>query len=472
MRARPAGSSPIRPRGRWLSAALVGAALILPAGAQALTLWQAYQAALGSDPVFASARAGYTAGLERLPQARANLLPWVTAGGSATYTDTRTRFTNELPRRNTHNDAYNYQLSLSQPLFDWTSWQTYEAAKLGVTLTELQLQVAYQDLLLRLSQAYFDILAAQDALTALEAEQSAIAEQLEAAKRNFEIGTATITDTYEAQARYDLIQAQLLQAENTLRVRRDSLEKIIGQSAGNLAELPPGTPVPPSVPARVEPWIAQAETENLGVVQAQVATAVAGRQIEIARAGHLPEVSLVGSYGYADGRYRPEAGLAASGISDGRQRSRSGTIGVQVAIPIYTGGYVSSRVTETVAREQQARYDYENARREAVRGTREAFLGVNTGQAQIRALEAAEESSRRALQANITGYEVGVRINLDVLNAQQQLFATQRDLARARYETLMAGLRLKAAAGQLTETDLEALNRLLRPVPVAGAGRP
>ncbi len=446
--------------------------MLLPGGAHALTLWQAFQAALASDPIFASARAAYAAGLEQLPQARSNLLPWVTAGGNATYSDTRTRFTNELPRRNTHNDAYNYQVSLSQPLFDWTSWQTYEAARLGVTLTELQLQLAYQDLLLRLSQAYFDILAAQDTLTALEAEQNSIAGQLESARRNFEIGTATITDTYEAQARYDLIQAQLLQAENTLRVRRDSLEKIIGQSAGNLAELPPGTPVPPSVPARVEPWIAQAETENLGVVQAQVATAVAGRQIEIARAGHLPEVSLVGSYGYADGRYRPEAGLAASGISDGRQRSRSGTIGVQVAIPIYTGGYVSSRVTETVAREQQARYDYENARREAVRGTREAFLGVNTGQAQIRALEAAEESSRRALQANITGYEVGVRINLDVLNAQQQLFATQRDLARARYETLMAGLRLKAAAGQLTETDLEALNRLLRPVPVAGAGRP
>lgn len=468
----PAGSSPTRRPRRWLPAALLGLGLILPPGAHALTLWQAYQAALGSDPVFAGARAAYTAGLEQLPQARAFLLPWVSAGGSATYTDTRTRFTNELPRRNTYNDTYNYQVSLSQPLFDWTSWQSYEAAKLGVTLTELQLQVAYQDLLLRLSQAYFDILTAQDTLTALEAEQTAIGEQLEAARRNFEIGTATITDTYEAQARYDLIQALLLQAENTLRVRRDSLEKIIGQPAGTLAELPPGTPAPAPEPARIEAWVERAQAQNLGVVQAQVATAVAGRQIEIARAGHLPEVSLVGNYGYADGRYRPEAALAASGINDGRSRARSGSIGVQIAIPIYSGGLVSSRVNETVAREQQARYNYEDARREAVRGTREAFLGVNTGLAQIRALEAAEESSRRSLQANRTGYEIGVRINLDVLNAQQQLFATQRDLARARYDTLMAGLRLKAAAGQLTDTDLELLNRLLRPVPVSGAARP
>src|SRR5690606_13343648 len=143
-------------------------------------------------------------------------------------------------------------------------------------------------------------------------------------------------------------------------------------------------------------------------------------------------------------------------------RSTSSTIGVQVSIPLYTGGYLSSRVRQSVALEQRTRDDYEHARRSAIQSTQEAFLGVNTGLAQIRALEAAEISSRKALEANQTGYEVGVRINLDVLNAQQQLYATQRDLARARYETLMAGLRLKAAAGLLTEDDIEAINRLLR----------
>ncbi|TSH89157.1 TolC family outer membrane protein [Verticiella sediminum] len=444
-----------------LAAALV--ALGLGQSAAALSLVQAYQTALANDPIFASARAQYTAGLEQLPQARSALLPFVTAGASATYNDTRTRFTNQLPRRNVYTDDYGYQLVLSQPLFDWTSWQTYEAAKLGVTLTELGLQYAHQDLMLRVAQTYFDVLAAQDVLTALEAERSAIGEQLQSARRNFEIGTATITDTYEAQARFDLNSAQLLQAENSLQVRRAALEKIIGEPAGTLSVLPAGTPAPPPQPAQAQAWLERAETDNLGVVQAQIQTALASKQVDIARSAHYPQVDLVGTFGQADNRYRPETAQAAQGISDGRARNTASSIGVQVSIPLYTGGYVSSRVREEAAREQAARYDYEDARREAVRATREAFLGVNTGLAQIRALEAAETSSRQALQANLTGYEVGVRINLDVLNAQQQLYATQRDLAAARYNTLLAGLRLKAAAGQLAEDDIDALNRLLRP---------
>lgn len=448
---------------RRLAVAAVACASFGSAGAAwSLTLTEAYRAALGSDPIFAAARANYTANIEQLPQARANLLPWVTATADAGYRDSRTRFTNELPRRNNSGDEYGYQLVLTQPLFDWTSWQSYEAAKLGVSVAELELQQAYQDLLLRVSQAYFDILAEQDKLTALEAERSAISEQLASARRNFDLGTTTITDTYEAQARFDLVQAQLLQAENSLRVRRDVLQRIIGQPPGNPAVLPPGTPAPAPNPSRVDAWVERAQTENLIVIQSQLGTAIAERNIDIARAGHYPQVNLVGTFGQSDARYRPEANAAASGISDGRARGTASTIGVQVSIPVYTGGYLSSRVKQSVALEQRARYDYENARRLAVQSTREAFLGVNTGLAQIQALEAAEESSRKALEANQTGYEVGVRINLDVLNAQQQLFATRRDLAAARYTTLMAGLRLKAAAGLLTEDDIDGVNRLLR----------
>lgn len=440
----------------WL--ALVG--LVCASPAWSLTLLQTFQQALGSDPVFAAARASYTASIEQLPQARANLLPWVTASAGATYNDTRTRFTNELPRRRTHGDTYQYQLVLSQPLFDWTSWQSYEAARLGVTLAEIRLQQAYQELLLRVSRAYFDVLAAQDTLTALEAQKRAIAEQLAAAKQNFELGTATITDTYEAQARYDLTQAQLLQAENTLQTSRDALDKIIGQPSDSLAELPAGVPVPGPQPARIDAWVERAQTDNLFVVQAQVATALAGQQIEIARSGRYPKVDLVGTFGQSDGRYRPEPNQI--GISDGRSRSTANSIGVQLSIPVYTGGYISSTISESVAREQEARHNYEYARREAVRAAREAFLGVESGLAQVRALEAAEQSSRKALQANLTGYEVGVRINLDVLNAQQQLYEAQRNLARARYDALMAGLQLKASAGLLSEADLEGINQLLR----------
>lgn len=451
-------SSKLKPAAMVGKLALCG--LLFAPSAWSLTLLQAYQQALGSDPIFAAARSSYTASLEQLPQARANLLPWVTASGSATYNDTRTRFTNELPRRRTHGDTYQYQLVLTQPLFDWTSWQAYEAARLGVTLAEIRLQQAYQALLLRVAQAYFDVLAAQDTLTALEAQRRAITEQLSAAKQNFELGTATITDTYEAQARHDLIQAQLLQAENLLQVRRDALDKIIGQPTDALAVLPAGTPVPGPQPARMDAWVERAQSDNLLVVQAQVATSLAGQQVEVARAGRMPKVDLVGTLGQSDGRYRPEANQP--NISDGRSRSSSNSIGVQISIPLYTGGYISSTIKESVALEQEARHSYENARREAIRSSREAFLGVESGLAQIRALEAAEESSRKALEANLTGYQVGVRINLDVLNAQQQLFEAQRNLAQARYSALMAGLRLKAAAGLLSEADMEGVNRLLR----------
>lgn len=439
------------------------AAALAFAPASALNLTQATQEAIASDPSFAAARARYVADLERLPQARAYLLPWVNANANATYAETRTRFSNQLPRRQTHTDNYGYQLTLSQPLFDWSSWQNFEAAKLGVTLAELQLQQAFQDLLLRVSQAYFDVLTAEDTLVALEAERTSIAEQLKSAQRNFELGTATITDTYEAQARFDLVEAQSLQAQNTLEIRRNALGRIIGQAPGSLDALPAGTDIPGPSPDRIDAWVDRSQTENLGVVRAQVATAIAERGIDVARGGHYPQVNLVANFGQSNNRYNPEANQAAAGIEPGRARGTASSVGIQLSIPIYSGGLVSSRVRQAVAEEQESRSQYEAARRDAIQGARSAFLSVNSGLAQIRALEAGEESSRKALEANQTGYEVGVRINLDVLAAQQQLFATQRDLARARYGALVDGLRLKAAAGQLTEADLDAINRLLRP---------
>lgn len=388
------------------------------------------------------------------------LLPWLSATTSATYADTRTRYTNDQPTRRTHGDTYVYRLVLSQPLFDWSSWKSYEAAQLILAQSELQLQRAHQDLLLRVAQAYFDVLAAEDTLTALLAERASIVEQLASAKRNFELGTATITDTYEAQARYDLVQAQLLQAENTLAIRRDALEQIIGQPATRLSALPPEAVIPPPEPARVDAWVDRAQSDNIDVVVARLATAIADKNIEIARAGHYPTVDLVADFSHTNSPHRPEAAQAAFG--PGRAHARGSSVGVQVSIPLYTGGYTSARVNEAVALQSQSRSSYENARRQATHAARESFFRVVSGLAQIRALEAGEQSSRKALEANQTGYELGVRINLDVLNSQQQLYATQRDLAQARYDTLMAGLRLKAAAGLLSESDIETVNRMLR----------
>lgn len=413
-------------------------------------LFQTWQAALANDPIYGAARAQYRASVEQLPQARADLLPAINAEVGVTYQDTR-------PLRNVservRDDAtVPWQLVLTQPLYDWSSWQRFEQAKLGVADAELALQQAYQDLLLRVSDAYFGILSAQDALTATEGEKASVAAQLEAAKRNFELGIATITDTYEAQARYDLVVAQELLQQQNLTVLRGELTQIIGQPPEALAELPYNIALPAPQPARQADWTNQAESASLEVGRAQLQAQIAQRGIQVARGGHYPTLSLQASSGSASNANRQTAG----------SRAADSSIGVVLSVPLYAGGGVSSRVTEQVQLEQKARNDYQAARRQSAQSARQYYTGVLAGLARVRALEAGEKSSRAAVQANQTGYEIGVRINLDVLNAQQQLYATQRDLAQARYTTLLDGLRLKAAGGILSEADIETINRLLR----------
>ncbi len=411
---------------------------------------QAWRDALVSDPTYAAARAAYRAGLERQPQARANLLPYVSAEAGGEYRDVRS--TSGF-RRDTSGTRGTWDLVLTQPLFDWGSYKAYEQSKLVVADVEVQLQQAFQDLLLRVSDAYFNVLSFEDQLAATVAEKSAIAEQVESAQRNFELGNATITDTYEAQSRYDLIVAQELQLQNLLEVQRDRLTQIIGNPPGSLARLPSGTALPPPQPARLEAWSSQAQSASLEVVRAELQTRIAQRDIEIARSGAYPIVALRASSGSAT-----DARLS----NPGSGRPIDNTIGVVVSMPFYTGGAVSSRVTESVQLQQRARFNAETSRRQALQLARQYYTGVTTGLLRVRALEDGERSSRSAVEANRLGYEVGVRINLDVLNAEQQLYATQRDLAQVRYNTLMDGLRLKATSGILAEADLDAINRLLR----------
>ncbi|MBN9473014.1 MAG: channel protein TolC [Bordetella sp. SCN 67-23] len=425
--------------------ALFGACAFVPAVA-ALDLEQAYQSALANDATFASVRSAYTATLEKLPQARASLLPAISLAGSRGEASTT-----RLPGVTYTNETYTLQLI--QPLFRWSGWQTYEQSKLQVAVGETQLAQGRQDLILRVAQAYFDVLAAQDNLAFIGAQKIAISEQLESAKRNFEIGTATITDTYEAQARYDLAQAQEIQAESDLAVRIGALQQIIGAPSGDLAKLPPTVNVPAPQPARIDAWTEQATANNLAVAQATLNSEIAKRGIEIAKSGHYPAVDLAANVA----RTR---GLVGQTVVNDFYTTRS--VGVQVSVPIFAGFGTTSKVDEAVALSEKARNDLEVARRAAIQNTRVAFQGVNAGLAQVRALEAAQVSSRSALDANKTGYEVGVRINIDVLNAQQQLYSTERDLAKARYDALLSGLRLKAASGILSEDDVRQVNGLLR----------
>jgi outer membrane protein len=414
--------------------------------AQALDLLQAYQAALGNDAAYASARSGYTAGLERLPQARAGLLPTIAATGVRADASSQ-----RLPGMTVTNETYTLQLV--QPLFRWANWQTFEQAKLQTVANEYRLEQSRQDLIVRLAQAYFDVLSAQDNLSFIDAQKSAIGEQLESAKRNFEIGTATITDTYEAQARYDLTLAQEIQAQSDLEIRISALQLIVGPQTGALAMLPTDVDIPEPRPAHVDSWVEQARAQNLAVIQADLSTEIALRDIEIAKGGHYPTVDFTATIAR-------NKGLVGQNVINDAYTTR--TVGIQVGVPIFSGFATTSRVTEAVALAEQARNERELARRNAIQIARVAFQGVNSGLAQVRALKAAQVSSRSSLEANKTGYEVGVRINIDVLNAQQQLYSTERDLARARYDALVSGLRLKSAAGILSETDVAQVNLLLR----------
>ncbi|MCA1324296.1 TolC family outer membrane protein [Herbaspirillum sp. alder98] len=427
---------------RFLSAALALSAIALHAPASAVDLLQVYQQALSNDAVYTSARHALTAGREREVQGRAGLLPTVGVGGSYTRSDQNFDSTNN-----------NYALQLTQPLFRLANWETYQQGKLSVASSEAQFAQARQDLILRVGQAYFDVLAAQDALSFIGAQKVAIAEQLASAKRNFEIGTSTITDTNEAQARYDLAGAQEISAQNDLEVALSKLQQIIGDAPTPLAVLRRDVKLSPPQPARIDNWIASAQQDNFSVVAQQLALEIAQSEIKRNRAGHAPTVDLQVARSFTDQTSVRSSYLNARGYSN--------SVGVQWNIPLFAGFATSSRVDEAVALADKARSDLDNARRTAVLSARQAFLGVANGLSQIKAYEAAEVSSQSSLDSNKLGYQVGVRINIDVLNAQQQLYSTRRDLARARYDTLINGLKLKAAAGVLQEDDLAQVNRLL-----------
>ncbi len=420
-------------------------------------LLQVYRDAVKYDAPYAAAKYALQAGMEKLPQGRALLYP--TVGLAANLTETRIDSTprdgsNPLALSFTRDiRSYGYTLSFSQPIYRPQNSLQSDQADFQVRQAEAVFAQAGQDLILRVSQAFFDILAAQDTLALVGAQKSAISEQLAQARRNFEVGTATITDTHEAQARYDLIVAQEIAAQNDLETKRRSLQQITGKEYTGLKALRPDVKLTPPNPAGMQDWSALAEKQAYAVQIQQAVTEIAALEARRANAGHYPTLDLVASYGYVS-----QTGTALSGIGT---NVNTGVVGLQFAVPIYQGGAISSREREAAANHEKSRQDLENARRSSVLGARQSYLAVINGIAQVRALEQALVSSQSALDSNKLGYEVGVRINIDVLNAQQQLFSTRRDLAVARYNTITNHLKLKAAAGSLREDDLQEVNRAL-----------
>jgi len=428
------------------------AAVSGPAGAE--DLLQVYREAQRSDPALAAARANWTATQERVPQARSGLLPNVGATGTANASDGRTEVRSD-PRTVTGNSSGNagFTISAAQPLYRQQNVIALDQARRTVEQADYTLAVSQQDLIIRVTVAYFDVLLAEVNVELAEAQKRAVSEQLAQARRNFEVGVATITDTNEAQARYDSIVAQEIAARNDVDNRRTALRAIIGRMPGALRRLGPAFEPTLPQPNVLEHWLDRAVADNLAVRIAGYNLDVATLEIDRARAGHLPTVDLVASLGQNWG--------SGSLANDFRFDSRTAQIGVALNVPIYQGGFVDSRVRETIALQENARQNLEVARRAAQSNAQVGFAGVNSAAASVKAFEQALRSAETALASNRLGQEVGVRTNLDVLNVTQQLFQTRRDLAQAYFNYLISVLRLKASVGSLTEQDLEDINRRL-----------
>ena len=433
------------------TAALIAGLLASTGTLAAEDLLAVARAALANDAQFQSARAQREATSEKLPQARAGLLPSLTLNGTTQWNDVEI---SKPVDRSTQYNSHNFGFQLTQPLFRWANWVQFEQGKLQVAAADAQLAQARQDTLLRAAQAYFDLLYAQDVLTSIVAQKTAASEQLELARKSFEVGTVTITDVHEAQSRYDLATAQEIAARSDIEVKRHALAVITGRAPEALRGLRSEVAFTLPEPARMEEWVDRAQTESLTVLAQLANQEIANREIERQRAGHYPTVDLVATYG----QNKTVITFAGAPLNN---ESTTGTVGVQVSLPLFQGLGQESRVRESAHLLDRARAEVDFARRNAAQQARQAWLGVANGIAQTAALRAAQVSSQSSLDANKLGYEVGVRINIDVLNAQQQLYVTRRDLAKARYDTLLAQLRLKAAAGQLAEPEIEAVNALL-----------
>ena len=422
---------------------LLVAAFGLPA--QAENLSEVYRLALAYDATYAAAQAGYRAAQEKTPQARAGLLP----NASLNANTRRNQVESSLGSSNFN--SHGWSVSATQPVYRAQNWTAYDQAKVAVQLAEDQLKVAGQDLVLRAARAYFDVLLAKDNLEFIRAQKAAITEQLAAAKRNFEVGTATITDTHEAQARFDLATSQEIAALSELEIKQYTLHTLTGKAVSRLSTLMPNPPLAAPAPANMDEWVTRSLAENLQVRIGQEAKLIADQEIERARRGHFPTLDLTASYNDNNNQ----------NVGTGTIDSKATIVGLEFALPVYQGGLVTSKVREAVANQEKARQELEDAQRNATLKTRQAYLNVTSSKAQVKALEAALVSSQKSLQSTQLGLEVGVRTNVDVLNAQQQLTSAQRDLAAARYNFLLSVLNLKAAAGTLSATDLEDIDRML-----------
>jgi outer membrane protein len=429
--------------------------LTLSAPLQAADLLDYYREAQAQDAAYASAKAAYEVAKEKIPQAESANNVQASLAGSVARVNQRNPIidlrNNDLGTRIDNFNAYGYTLKLGKSLYNTQNNLQIDQAKLGVTQFEAQYKLAEMDLAQRVAQAYFDVLLAQDNVALSGAQKKAISEQLAQAKRNFEVGTATIVDSQDAQARFDLASAKEIADANDLEVKRQAFVLLTGKAPQQLALLKENIQLPLPQPNNMDEWVTTAEKQNLQIAIQRTSVEIARKQIDLAKAAYGPTVDLFGTYG--------DNGTG-NNLKDGRA-VKDARVGVQLAVPLYTGGLTQSRVREARLNEEKLKFDVENTRRLVGQSARQAFLGVTSGVAQVKALEQSLSSTELALKSTVLGREVGVRTSVDVLNAQQQVFQTRRDLFSARYNVILNELRLKQASGVLSEADLAEVNKNL-----------
>jgi len=431
-------------------------------GAQAQSLSEVLQAARSVDAAYLGARANADAAHYRYEQSRALHLPTAGLQVQAGRQDSTSPQIGigaggqpEAANETVKTTSAGATVNASQNIFNRQNDLSIDQARKNEDLAQSQLTQADQDLIVRVAQAYFNVLAATEALRSVEGNSKAIGEQLASAKRNFEVGNATITDTREAEARADLAHSQQIAAENDLVVAKVTLDQLVGRNGVTPHPLVLPATLPPVMPSQASDWVSLAESDNPSLKQAQLGLQVAELETERAKAGHLPTLAANASYG------RSRAREAIDGLGTFTGNSRNAGVSLVLNVPLFSGFAIQNRVNETRALEQKARSDADGVHNQVVLGTRTAFVTALTQAAQVKALEAAEASSKLALDATVLGYKVGVKVNLDVLNAQSQLYSTQKDVAGARYNYLMSQLKLRQAAGNLTSNDLLPIDALL-----------
>jgi len=406
-----------------------------------------YRESIANDAVYASARAQLDAVQALVPQARGQLLPQIAFNYSRNRNNTDNQFQAQQGSVVKQYDYYsaNGSLNLSQALFRPQAWIALAQANDQVRQAEAEFRQAEQELILRLAQAYFDVLLAEDNVSLAQEQKAAIAEQLKQAKRYFEAGVGTVTDINDAQARYDTIQAQEIAARNTLEVRVRALEQIVGGTHRHLDRLGPRLALEKPLPEKVDDWIDFSLANNPQLKAREAAMEVAEKDVGKSAAGHLPTVDIVAGRSQV---INPSYSLIEN-------TNWTNTVGIQLAVPLFAGGTTQGRVDQSRAVRERTRYELESVKRSTVLTTRQEFLNVDSGVAQVKALEQAVKSNEVALYSAQRGQEAGMRTSFDVLNAQQLLFTVRRDLAQARYGYVTSRLKLRSATGLLGEEDVQ-----------------